>query len=98
MSTTETRRVPGSARIVPLALLLFLWFLADSRVALAQRWREEPGRWEFTGKMVVRPLQIEHWMQRGFTREQAEALYAQAVDLSDCRVSNLIEYTFPPLN
>ncbi len=79
MATTTLRRASGSARFAPLALLLLLWFLGDSCVVFAQRWREEPGRWEFTGKMVVRPLQVEHWMERGFTREQAQALYARAV-------------------
>lgn len=49
-------------------------------MALGQRWRQEPGRLEFTGKMVVRPLQIEHWMERGYTRQQAEVLYADAVE------------------
>lgn len=34
---------------------------------------------EFTGKMVVRPLQIEHWMERGFTREEAQVRYQRAV-------------------
>lgn len=79
MATTTLRRASGSARFAPLALLLLLWFLGDSCVAFAQRWRQEPGRWEFTGKMVVRPLQIEHWMERGYTREQAQILYARAV-------------------
>ncbi len=57
-----------------------VWLVDSAGVALGQRWREEPGRWEFTGKMVVRPLQVEHWMERGFTREQAQALYARAVE------------------
>ncbi len=57
-----------------------IWLVDSAGVALGQRWRQEPGRWEFTGKMVVRPLQIEHWMERGFTRQQAETLYAQAVE------------------
>jgi len=30
--------------------------------------------------MVARPLQIEHWMERGYTRWQAEVLYADAVE------------------
>ncbi len=56
-----------------------IWLVDSAAVALGQRWRQEPGRWEFTGKMVVRPLQVEHWMERGFTREQAQILYARAV-------------------
>jgi len=68
-----------------------IWLVDGAGTALGQRWRQEPGRWEFTSKMVVRPLQIEHWMERGFTRRQAEALYTQAVNYT---VKTLGEYVY----
>lgn len=55
-----------------------MWLVEAAAPAHAQRWREQEGRWEFTGKMVVRPLQVEHWMERGFSRERAQELYTEA--------------------
>ncbi len=63
-----------------IAFLVCIWLVDSAGVALGQRWRQEPGRWEFTGKMVVRPLQVEHWMERGFTREEAQVRYQRAVE------------------
>lgn len=55
-----------------------MWLVEAALPVQAQRWTEEEGRREFTGKMVVRPLQVEHWMERGFSRQRAEELYAEA--------------------
>lgn len=45
--------------------------------ALGQLYREDPGRREFTGDMLVRPLQVEHWRERGFNENQARELHRQ---------------------
>ncbi len=76
----DNRSVIPPRTLALIAFLVCIWLVDSAGVALGQRWRQEPGRMEFTGKMVVRPLQIEHWMERGFTRQQAEALYTQAVN------------------
>ncbi len=55
-----------------------MWLIEAASPSRAQRWTEQEGRWEFTGKMVVRPLQVEHWMERGYSRQRAEELYAEA--------------------
>lgn len=34
-------------------------------------YREAPGQRMCSGSMVARPLPVRHWMQRGFTEEQA---------------------------
>lgn len=42
------------------------------RMVLGQEfYREAPGQRLFSGSMVARPLQVRHWMERGFTEEQA---------------------------
>lgn len=55
-----------------------MWLVEAALPVHAQRWTQEEGRREFTGKMVVRPLQVEHWMEQGYSRERAQKLYAEA--------------------
>lgn len=57
-------------------LLLTALLLATPRVE-GQLYQEAPGRREFTGDMLVRPIQVQHWMDRGFTREQPQELHRQ---------------------
>ncbi len=63
------RRVTSVAfRVVLMGLLLVL----PGRMVLGQEfYREAPGQRLFSGSMVARPLQVRHWMERGFTEEQA---------------------------
>lgn len=49
-----------------------LLLVLPARWAWAQEfYREAPGQRLFSGSMVARPLQVRHWMERGFTEEQA---------------------------
>lgn len=45
--------------------------------ASGQLFQHVPGHREFTGDMLVRPLQVEHWMERGLTRDQAAEMHRQ---------------------
>lgn len=58
------------------ALILISVLIATQR-AEGQLYEEAPGRREFTGEVLVRPIQVQHWMDRGFTREQAQELHRQ---------------------
>ncbi len=78
MAKATTHRVPPPRTLILIALALLVWLVEAALPVHAQRWTEEEGRWEFTGKMVVRPLQVEHWMEQGFSRERAQELYAEA--------------------
>lgn len=62
---------------VCVATAVVLDALCMSPRAQAQLYHEVVGHREFTGEMLVRPLQVEHWMERGFTREQALELHRQ---------------------
>ncbi len=43
-------------------------------------YREVPGQRLFSGSMVARPLQVRHWMQRGFSEEEARFRHGQTID------------------
>lgn len=59
-----------------LAMILFSVLAVPSQ-AEGQLYEEAPGRRELTGDMLVRPLQADHWMERGFNRDQALELHRQ---------------------
>jgi len=63
----------------PVLVTLLVVVAAASR-SHAQLYREIPGKHEFTGEMLVRPLQIEDWMQRGFTEEESRERHRQTAE------------------
>lgn len=57
-------------------------FVSCASVAWGQDviYEEVPGQREFTGEMLVRPLQVEDWMRRGLTEEQARRRHREVSD------------------
>lgn len=58
-------------------LALLVAFFSGPRSVPAQLYEEYPGHWQFTGDMLVRPLQVEHWRERGFSENEARELHRQ---------------------
>ncbi len=42
-------------------------------------YREVPGQRLFSGSMVARPLQVRHWMERGFNEQEARFRHGQTI-------------------
>lgn len=61
-------------------LLILSGIVAASAIAMADRaqYFEVPGVQEFTGQMIVRPKQIDHYLQNGWTLQQAQLMKSMA--------------------
>ena len=63
-----------------ISLLLTLAVVLPAMSQSADSWQEIPGRIEFSGQMIARPVQPEVWQERGFTAAEAAQRNRQADD------------------
>jgi len=78
--TTAALPPPPPAKLALIALVLSMWLIDSAGTTNAQLYREYPGVIEFTGTMVARPLQVEHWRKMGFSEEQSRERHRQATE------------------